>query len=843
MKYSLVAIILATVVSSILLHRSPAFAADENGELIPRKGFVLTDVRSFRRRGIDRYDPLEALMVREGIEALAPQDGQPLELGDGEEHPWRAVELNESGGVDREVMGRDAYLYVPLQVDSEQVMILHGRSHNGLFVNGIPHTSNLYGYDYYHIPVLLKAGNNGILFRNGRAGIQVRLYPPPAETFILAGDATLPDLLVGQPSDTWAAVILVNATHRVVDNLTLVSRGDELTRTATPVPPLPPLSIRKVGFRIQSTPIAAAADPITCRLEIAAAANESPIHSITLDLRRRRAEDAQKRTFVSNLDGSVQYFALRPAVPLSEHDPAPALVLSCHGASVEAISQANSYSAKSWLHLVAPTNRRPYGFDWEDLGRADALEVLEYAKELLPHDPARIYLTGHSMGGHGTWHLGSLFPDKFAAIGPSAGWISYTSYASRDRGGSAEPTELEKFLNRGRVIGDPRNFLINLQQQGIYILHGGGDDNVPAAQAREMAELLTDTHHDWDYHEEPGQGHWWSNPFDDGGAACMDWPYMYDSFARHALPPSHSVRSVEFATANPGVSSSCHWLHIEAQLKLHEVSDARVMTWPNKRRFEGTTSNVAVLGFDLHHLPNPGPLSIVLDGQELSEVPFPADDRRIWLERDNDRWRIAARPDPSRKSSQRYGSAKNELRNRFVMVYGTGGTDEERRWTYAKARLDSESLWYRGNASVDVIADTGFEPNDFPDRTVILYGNADTNSAWSRLLADSPVQVHSGSIEAGDNEWAGDDLACILLRPRPDSHVASVIAMGATGTRGLRLSCKQTLFQPFVRYPDCIVLRAPEAGHERATIALAGYFGLDWSLEHGEFLWGQAEEE
>jgi len=27
--------------------------------------------------------------------------------------------------------------------------------------------------------------------------------------------------------------------------------------------------------------------------------------------------------------------------------------------------------------LVAPTNRRPYGYDWEDWGRADALEVLE----------------------------------------------------------------------------------------------------------------------------------------------------------------------------------------------------------------------------------------------------------------------------------------------------------------------------------------------------------------------------------------------------------------------------------------------------------------------------------
>jgi S-formylglutathione hydrolase FrmB len=30
-------------------------------------------------------------------------------------------------------------------------------------------------------------------------------------------------------------------------------------------------------------------------------------------------------------------------------------------------------------------------------------------------------LTGHSMGGHGTWHLGVHDAGRFAVIGPSAG--------------------------------------------------------------------------------------------------------------------------------------------------------------------------------------------------------------------------------------------------------------------------------------------------------------------------------------------------------------------------------------------------------------------------------------
>ena len=78
--------------------------------------------------------------------------------------------------------------------------------------------------------------------------------------------------------------------------------------------------------------------------------------------------------------------------------------------AVEAIGQAEAYAPKPGLHIVAPTNRRPYGFDWEDWGRLDAIEVLDLAQRDFGTDPRRTYLTGHSMGGHGTWHLGVTFP-------------------------------------------------------------------------------------------------------------------------------------------------------------------------------------------------------------------------------------------------------------------------------------------------------------------------------------------------------------------------------------------------------------------------------------------------
>src|SRR6185295_13979105 len=82
----------------------------------------------------------------------------------------------------------------------------------------------------------------------------------------------------------------------------------------------------------------------------------------------------RKITFDSEIDRSVQYYAAVPVKGPAERtlEKRPGLVLSLHGASVEAIGQARAYAAKDDLVIACPTNRRPYGFDWEDWGRADA---------------------------------------------------------------------------------------------------------------------------------------------------------------------------------------------------------------------------------------------------------------------------------------------------------------------------------------------------------------------------------------------------------------------------------------------------------------------------------------
>jgi hypothetical protein len=148
----------------------------------------------------------------------------------------------------------------------------------------------------------------------------------------------------------------------------------------------------------------------------------------------------------------------------------------------------------------------------------------------------------------------------------------------------------------------------------------------------------------------------------------------------------------------------------------------------------------------------------------------------------------------------------------------------------AKARYDAETFWYRGNGSIDVVADTAFDPKAEPDRNVVLYGHQGSNAAWKHLLGPSPVQVEAGVVKAGDREAKGTDLGVLLVRPRPGSDRAVVAAVAGTGSVGLRLTDRLPYFASGVGYPDWLVF-------DSKGIAGAGYFGNDWKLETGENAW------
>ena len=695
-----------------------------------------------------------------------------------------------------------------------RTVFLEAQGDSFAYVNGEPRAGDVYSTGYVSLPVRLRKGANELLFRVGRGSLKVALAPVERAVSLDARDATLPDRVAGRGGELLGALVVRNAREGALRGLSIEATSGG-RRVVTKVGPVMGLGVRKAGFAIPG-----GKDPkVTVRL----LEGGKELDRTVLTLRGRKAGETQRRTFQSGIDGSVQYWALNPATSASS----PALVLSLHGASVEAQGQAEAYGAKAWASVVCPTNRRPFGYDWEDWGRTDALEVLAIAEREIAHDPSRVYLTGHSMGGHGAWRLGVLDPDRFGAVAPSAGWASSFGYAGALRPESVPGAgPVEAILARAGATGDTEAMLTNLDGLGVTILHGDADDNVPVSEARRMAGLLGAFHHDFQLIEAPGQNHWWDLN-DEPGADAVDDARIWDSLQRHARPVAAGLRFVRFVTPDPGTSASRGWATLEQQERAGELSRVDLRLDPERRRIVGTTANLARLTLDPPLVK--GGLHVELDGTVLDAPSLPAH-----LERVGSVWRVAAAVPAGEKTPARGGRVRSAFGNRFMLVYGTGGSAREREWARAKARYDAETWWVRGNGECDVVPDMEFDPVKDRDRSVIVYGRADTNRAWGSLLGSSPVSVASGRVTVGGKVLAGEDLAVAFVRPRPGSAVASVGVVGATGAAGEIMANEMPLLQPMLGFPDVFVVSSEGLASGLKGVRGAGFFGNDWSVERGE---------
>jgi len=793
------------------------------------EALVVGGVTRSRRTPI-RIDPVEAALVRGTF--VSPEEGASLALPGGQSTTWTKVVAGEDGFL-RDERLRGGYAFVRIESDAPRVMMLEATAHSLVYVNGEPRAGDPYQYGLTLLPVDLVQGTNTLLFSASRGVLRARLLPvpEPASPSLERRDLTAPDLLIGAPIDTVAGVIVVNPTAKPLRGAIIRAVTNGAAPVESAVPEIPALGMVKAPVKLVApAPTQPGAVSVSLGLLIPSPANgetAAPAVAVsTLDLSLRAVDDGSLRreTFVSSIDGSAQYFAIQPAAP--DAGERPGLILSLHGASVEASGQAAVYQRKPWAHVVAPTNRRPFGFDWEDWGRLDAIEVLDIAKQRLATDPQRQWVTGHSMGGHGTWQLAVHFPDLFAAAGPSAGWISFPL-----GGPDTDPAHpVGAIFNRAALPSQTLRLRENLARLGVYVLHGEADDNVTVANARTMRGELAQFHSDFAYREQPGAGHWWGNE-------CVDWPALTEFLRRRTLIPTSSRSPLIFVTASPSVNGTCDWATVDAQQAPFELSRIELNRDVAARRLWGSTVNVARLELNLTaagFAPD-APLRVELDGTTLADVGWPGDGQ-LWLERaDDGAWKSSTPPSPLQKSHLRGGPFKDAFRNRMVFVYGTVGTLEENAVQRAKARYDAEVFWYRGNGAVEVVPDSAFDPAAHPDRNVIVYGNAETNSAWNRLLRESPVQVHRGSVRIGDRTFAGDDLCCLFVRPRPDSATATVGAVSGSGLAGLRLCDRMPYFVSGVAFPDVTLIGADMLERGLDGVRAAGYFGNDWSVERGVF--------
>jgi len=112
--------------------------------------------------------------------------------------------------------------------------------------------------------------------------------------------------------------------------------------------------------------------------------------------------------------------------------------------------------------LVSP--QCPEGETWSN---DTLLTLLDELISKYKVDTNRVYLTGLSMGGYGTWSLGTQYPERFAAIAPICG--------------GGETIQL--------LLASPRKAAA-LKSLGVWAFHGAKDPVVPLEESERMINAL-----------------------------------------------------------------------------------------------------------------------------------------------------------------------------------------------------------------------------------------------------------------------------------------------------------------------------------------------------------------
>jgi len=706
-------------------------------------------------------------------------------------------------------------------------------------LNNKPWPGDIYGAGYAKIPLLLRDGRNKILVKLTRGEqFTFKIIPAEAEVMVLTGDATVPDAVVGKPLKQWAGVSVINTTAKTLKNIKLsLGDGQVFLKKDVSIPEMAPLCIRKVPIPIESrAAIIEQGEEKTISVPVMVIIDQSS-HADQVKLRIRNQAQSFKTTFLSRIDGSVQYFAV---VAPRNYDPNKtyALILSLHGAGVEASGQADAYRPKDWAFVVCPTNRKPFGFDWQDWGRLDCLEVLSEARSQFPIDNNRIYLTGHSMGGHGTWHIGLHHPDLFAAMAPSAGWTSfqlYVPYFLRKSDIFGHPSLLA-IRDMGLREERPLNFVENALNLPIYILQGGADDNVPPVHARFFSSALKKLGYQALYREVEGMGHWWDNK-ETEGIDCVDSDELLDFLKNNVRNPN--PKHIIFKTTDIGLNNKNGWVEIDEPERLYNDSliDAEI----KDRTVIVKTENIEQ--FTMHmssELIYPGEISLKINGQELrcrlsekDSLSLRKEGREFHLEKPRKQKPLKRQSgvENINKSSAFFGPIKKAYFSPFILVYGTRGDSSSTEINLHHARVEAQNWWWRGNGYVEIIPDIEVNTETIRRHNLILFGGPETNAITAKVIKNLPLSIKNDRLVINDQEIEKDDVAFQMIYPNPLNPEKYVVVKGGTSPKSDELAGLFNVIYSGSGLPDFIVYDETVKEKGWGAAIAEGFFDLNWKFD------------
>lgn len=169
--------------------------------------------------------------------------------------------------------------------------------------------------------------------------------------------------------------------------------------------------------------------------------------------------------------GAMNYAVYVPRDYKGLRDPMPC-ILFLHGMGesgtdgnkqmIQGIGSAVQWNAKEWPFVIVMPQKPDAEKQWEAY-EPEVMTILSRVKRQWNIDDNRVYLTGLSQGGHGTWAIAAMHPGTFAAIAPICGYARTVTVEAVAKG-----------------LGDVP----------VWAFHGTADDVVLPSETTAMTEAI-----------------------------------------------------------------------------------------------------------------------------------------------------------------------------------------------------------------------------------------------------------------------------------------------------------------------------------------------------------------
>jgi len=528
--------------------------------------------------------------------------------------------------------------------------------------------------------------------------------------------------------------------------------------------------------------------------------------------------------YITQNDGTVQPYYLH--IPES-YDPSVKwpLIVFMHG-YVPSITVLDPWVLSEDVCQIAEDNGCilliPYGrrnTDFQGVGEVDVFRAMAETRRLLSIDPARIHLSGVSMGGQGAWAMGLRHPGVFAAVTPISGQTDMARWWGWD---------LEKLPPFKRFLIEWDNAVDlapSLRGQSFFCQHGENDTLIPVIESRSMVELGKQLGTPIEYYEFSGASHYiyWDLP-------CFRnaWEWTKD----FRLNPS--PERVTFKTYSLSYDAS-FWLTVR-QFKrwgIPATVDARVTD--GGKRLEVSTSNVAVFDIDLRTCPLAQAEAFRVTVRHGEIVVPPGNDGRLHVELSRPPAAEGGWPPPKRKGL--CGPAEDVFNSAFIAVQGTAGTDEENDELARQVGTWAEEWDDFADGQPRVCTDQELADEDMRRFNLVLFGTPETNSVIARLADRLPITIGEHSYTLLGKTYEGEDLGLVLCYPNPlapDRYV--LIYAGELYGRKCSSNHKHDLLPDFLIFDSTRFTTG-----DTEMCVCGGWFDVDW-LPKPDLTWEGDEE-